>query len=134
MAGQRRVVILYENGLFGAGLRRLLTVEPDIQVVGTLPVSPQMGDVVRGLAPDVVLVDRILDPKCLRDPDGKGHGPGPRVICLTLEENQMDILDSQYRPAPNVDDLLMAIRSAARPQAPGVLPQLQHEHRSESAL
>ncbi|MGE5590305.1 MAG: hypothetical protein ACM3ZA_06775 [Bacillota bacterium] len=112
MAAQRRVVILYQNGLFGAGLRRLLSAEPDIQVVGTVPVGPQMGAVVRGLAPDVVLVDRALDPKSLRDPAGQGHGSGPRVICLTLEENQMDVLDSQYRPCPNVDDLLEAIRSA----------------------
>lgn len=128
MAGQRRVVILYQNGLFGAGLRRLLSAESDIQVVGTVPVSSQMGDVVRGLAPDVVLVDRALDPKCLRDPDEKGTGKGPRVICLTLEENQMDILDSQYRPAPNVDDLLAAIRSAVRaPARPtSALSQSQH--------
>ncbi|GEM_PF-7025856 len=112
MAAQRRVVILYQNGLFGAGLRRLLSAEPDIQVVGTVPIGPQMGAVVRGLAPDVVLVDRAIDPKSLRDPSGKGHGSGPRVICLTLEENQMDVLDSQYRPSPNVDDLLEAIRSA----------------------
>ncbi len=52
-----RVVIVDDHAVLRAGLEQLLSGEPDLEVVGVAASGGEAIDVVRGLRPDVVLMD-----------------------------------------------------------------------------
>jgi DNA-binding NarL/FixJ family response regulator len=82
------VVIADDDHLMRAGLAELLTIDPDIQVLGQAATGRQAVDLVRRLAPDVVLMD-------VRMPDLDGiaatrelvaAAPDTKVLILTTFE------------------------------------------------
>jgi DNA-binding NarL/FixJ family response regulator len=83
-----RLVIADDDDLMRAGLIELLTVDPEIEVVGQASTGREAVERARRLAPDVVLMD-------VRMPDLDGIGatrelsrtaPGTRVLVLTTFE------------------------------------------------
>ncbi len=79
-----RLLIADDHMLILAGLERLLSMEPDIQVVGTATTLREAVSTAQSLRPDVVLLD-------VRMPDGSGVDtivdllaiPGVKVLLLT---------------------------------------------------
>ena len=55
-----RVLIARDSGYFGVHVRVLLSGQPDIEVVGTVPFDSRLADAAADLAPDVIVVDTEL--------------------------------------------------------------------------
>lgn len=118
-----RVLIVDDQALFREGLSTLLSLQPDIEVVGEAGNGLDALEVVAKLRPDVVLMD-------LRMPvlDGvsatrrlKERGDSARVIVLTTFDNDESVFDGLRAGAVGYllkdvssDKLLEAIRAAAR--------------------
>jgi DNA-binding NarL/FixJ family response regulator len=119
-----------------AGVRAMLSGEPDIAVVGEAASGEEALTAARALAPDVVLMD-------LRLPGLDGVGataalrtslPRTRVVVLTTYETDADILRAVEAGAAGYllkdasrADLLAAVRAAARGEtvlAPSVASRL----------
>jgi len=115
-----RVLLVDDHRLLTESLSRLLSLEPDIQVVG---VAGTVADATRllGESLDVALMDYRL-------PDGTGidvtralksRWPGARVVMLTAAEDEETLLDSIQAGADGyltkdraVEDIVAAVRSA----------------------
>jgi two-component system response regulator DesR len=52
-----RVLVVMDGGYFGVHVRSLLRVQPDIEVVGMLPLDNDLVDQAAALAPKVVVID-----------------------------------------------------------------------------
>ncbi len=85
MSSPIRIVLVDDQALFRAGIRMLVSSQPDLEVVGEASDGREAISVVRATAPDVVLMDirmPVLDglaatTELLADPDP------PRIVMLT---------------------------------------------------
>jgi two-component system response regulator DesR len=55
-----RVLVARNSGYFGVEVRVLLSAQPDLEIVGTLPFDSELAAAAAPLAPDVVVVDTEL--------------------------------------------------------------------------
>jgi two-component system response regulator DesR len=55
-----RVLVVRDSGYFGIQVRVLLSTQPDIEVVGTLPLDNELADNAADLAPTVIVIDTEL--------------------------------------------------------------------------
>jgi DNA-binding NarL/FixJ family response regulator len=89
-----RIVIADDHPIFRDGLRRLLDVEPDLQVVGEAANGEQAVQLVRDLKPDILLLD-IAMPR-MGGLATLGHlaesGSSVRAIVLTAGIEKADVL------------------------------------------
>jgi two-component system response regulator NreC len=84
-----RVLIVDDRAVERAGLRRLLSVEPDFEVAGEAPDVQAAIFEARASKPDVILLDAKLAEDADGDPMGRllGEAPETRVIVLSREDD-----------------------------------------------
>ena len=125
-----RVVLGEDNFLVREGVRRLLTTEPEVEVVGVAGDLPELLDVVDTTLPDVVLTDIRMPPEH-RD-EGiqaashcRQHHPDMGVILLSqyVDPAYVRVLLAQgtdrrgyllKERISQLDDLLLAMREVAK--------------------
>jgi len=115
-----RILIVDDHILFAAAMRSLLTLEPDIEVVGEANAGPAAICAVGELSPDLVLMDLTMP-----DMNGteaiteiKRRYPNVRVLVLTLHRTEDYVRASLKAGADGYilkdathDQLVLAIRS-----------------------
>lgn len=118
-----RVLVADDHCLFRAGLRTLLSQQPDMEVVGESTDGPTTLEAARTLTPDVVLMD--ISMSGLNGIEATRHvledRPGTRVIMLSMHADQRFVLESLRAGAMGyvlkdspIGELLGAIRTVAK--------------------
>ncbi|MCX4822234.1 response regulator transcription factor [Streptomyces sp. NBC_01142] len=119
-----RVVLADDERMVRTALRVILDAEPDLEVVGEAATGAEAVSVVRGLRPDVVLMD-------VRMPEIDGirateqilgtMGEPPRIVVVTTFENDSYVYDALRAGAAGfllkraaAEDLVQAVRLVAR--------------------
>ncbi|MGW1889194.1 response regulator [Streptomyces sp. NPDC002004] len=119
-----RILLVDDHPVVREGLRGMLGVQPDLEVVGTASSGPEGVALCARLKPDIVLMD-------LRMPGGDGvdatrqilaaHSGTTRVVVLTTYETDRDILRAVEAGAAGYllkdassGDLADSVRAAAR--------------------
>src|SRR5690606_30096031 len=118
-----RVLLVDDQALFREGLSTLLSLHPDLDVVGEAANGLEALDLIAELQPDVVLMDLrmpLLDGVTATRRLKERHDPA-RVIVLTTFDNDESVFDGLRAGAVGYllkdvssDKLLEAIRAAAR--------------------
>lgn len=118
-----RVLLVDDQALFCEGLRTLLDLQPDIEVVGEANNGREAIECVARAAPDVVLMDirmPVLDGVAATR-DIRAHHPNTQVIVLTTFDDDEYVFEALRAGAVGYllkdvasDRLAEAIRSAAR--------------------
>ncbi len=118
-----RVLLVDDQALFCEGLRTLLDLQPDIEVVGEARNGREAIECVARAAPDVVLMDLqmpVLDGVAATR-DIRAHHPNTQVIVLTTFDDDEYVFEALRAGAVGYllkdvasDRLAEAIRSAAR--------------------
>ncbi len=118
-----RVLLVDDQALFCEGLRTLLDLQPDIEVVGEANNGREAIECVARAAPDVVLMDiqmPVLDGVAATR-DIRAHHPNTRVIVLTTFDDDEYVFEALRAGAVGYllkdvasDRLAEAIRCAAR--------------------
>lgn len=118
-----RILLVDDHDVVRDGLRALLSIEPDFEVVGTASSGQEAIDQVQSVAPDVVLMDITMESM-----DGleatrrvKQCCESVKVLALTIHEGQdyffamLHAGASGYVPKRAAsEDLVQAIRAVAR--------------------
>ena len=116
-----RVVIVDDHGLFRTGLRNLLE-EQGIQVVGEAGEGAAALEVVRDVAPDVVLMDLNMPGMAGVEATQRISQIAPltRVVVLTISDDDSDVMDAILSGAcgyllkdSSIHDLVRGIQAAA---------------------
>jgi DNA-binding NarL/FixJ family response regulator len=121
-ADSLRVLIVDDHDLFRTGLRNLLE-EQGVQVVGEAASGNEAVQVVREVAPDVVVMD--LNMPGMGGAEATRHitsaAPLTRVLMLTISDEDADVMDAILAGAcgyllkdASIQDLMAGIRAAAR--------------------
>jgi DNA-binding NarL/FixJ family response regulator len=116
-----RVLIVDDHDLFRSGLRNLLE-EEGVQIVGEAASGQEALDIVRELAPDVVVMD--LNMPGMGGVEATRHissiAPLTRVLMLTISDQDNDVIDAILAGAcgyllkdSSIQELLAGIRAAA---------------------
>jgi RNA polymerase sigma factor (sigma-70 family) len=119
-------MIVDDKELFREGLRKVLTRQSDIEVIGDAPDGRRAVDMVRQTKPDVVLMDVMMPVM-----DGVeaarricAQFPKTQVVMLTVSENEQNLYEAVKAGArgyihkdTSVDDVTTAIRKAHEGQA-----------------
>jgi DNA-binding NarL/FixJ family response regulator len=116
-----RVLIVDDHDLFRTGLRNLLE-EEGVQIVGEASGGQAALDIVRELAPDVVVMD--LNMPGMGGVEATRHissiAPLTRVLMLTISDQDNDVIDAILAGAcgyllkdSSIQDLLAGIQAAA---------------------
>ena len=120
MPAKKRVVIVEDHKILRQGLRSLLSLSSDLEVVGEAEDGLSAIRTILGIEPDLVLLDLNM-PKM----DGisvilevKGRSPGTKILALTMHKDEDNILqafksgaDGYCLKTAGHDELLIAIRS-----------------------
>ncbi len=117
-----RVLIVDDHDLFRTGLRTLLEDE-GVQIVGEASAGQEALDIVRELAPDVVVMD--LNMPGMGGVEATRHissvAPLTRVLMLTISDQDNDVIDAILAGAcgyllknSSIQDLMAGIRAAAQ--------------------
>ncbi len=141
-----RILIADDHGVVRAGLRALLNVESDIEVVGEAENGMQVLALARSLQPDVVLLDISMPGLDGLQALRRLHEqtPQPRVLVLTVHEDAGLLQESIRAGASGYivkraveTELLDAIRAVCRGQIyihPAMTRSLLPETRREGCL
>ena len=116
-----RVLIVDDHDLFRSGLRNLLE-EEGVQIVGEAASGQEALEIVRELAPDVVVMD--LNMPGMGGVEATRHissiAPLTRVLMLTISDQDNDVIDAILAGAcgyllkdSSIQELLAGIRAAA---------------------
>src|SRR5438093_2850962 len=119
--GQVRVLIVDDHDLFRSGLRNLLEDE-GVHVVGEASAGQEALNIVREVAPDVVVMD--LNMPGMGGVEATRHittiAPLTRVVMLTISEEDSDVMDAILAGAcgyllkdSSIQDLMAGIRAAS---------------------
>ncbi len=117
-----RVVLVDDHDLFRTGLRNLLEEEGGVQILGEATNGTEAVQLVRELAPDVVVMD--LNMPSMSGVEATRHittlSPLTRVIVLTISEDDGDVLDAIVAGAcgyllksSSIDEVIAGIHAAA---------------------
>jgi DNA-binding NarL/FixJ family response regulator len=117
-----RVLIVDDHDLFRTGLRNLLE-EQGVQVVGEATTGTEAVQIVRELAPDVVVMD--LNMPGMGGVEATRHisamAPLTRVLMLTISDQDSDVMDAIIAGAcgyllkdSSIQDLIAGIDAASR--------------------
>src|SRR3954452_9821800 len=91
-----RVLLVDDHDLFRTGLRNLLQQEGGVQIAGEATNGSEAVQLVRELAPDVVVMD--LNMPSMSGVEATRHitalSPLTKVIVLTISEQDSDVLDA----------------------------------------
>ena len=91
-----RVILVDDHDLFRTGLRNLLEEEGGVQILGEATNGAEAVQLVRELAPDVVVMD--LNMPSMSGVEATRHitglSPLTKVIVLTISEDDGDVLDA----------------------------------------
>lgn len=142
---QIRLLLVDDQALISQGLKTMLELEPDLQVIGTADNGKAAVQQVAALVPDLVLMDvrmPVMDGRaatraiCQQFPDVK-------VLVLSTFDDDQYIADSIRAGAKGyllkdmpVDELVQAIRLAHRgytQMAPGLMEKLMASHSEPEA-
>ncbi len=136
-----RVMIVDDHSLVRQGLRQLLTLEDDFDVVGEAQHGDEVMDKVTGLNPDVILMDLNLPGKNGIELTGelKNKYPDVNILALTIDNDQNHVSKIIKAGALGYvlkdidpDTLYEAIRTVAKGEAyiqPCLLTKLLNEFR-----
>ena len=141
---QVRVLIVDDHDLFRSGLRNLLEDE-GVHVVGEASAGQEALDIVREVAPDVVVMD--LNMPGMGGVEATRHistiAPLTRVVMLTISDQDNDVMDAILAGAcgyllkdSSINDLMRGIRSAAVGEAlvsPTIAAKVLQRVRASSA-
>jgi DNA-binding NarL/FixJ family response regulator len=116
-----RVLIVDDHDLFRSGLRNLLE-EEGVQIVGEASAGQEALNIVRELAPDVVVMD--LNMPGMGGVEATRHistiAPLTRVLMLTISDQDNDVIDAIMAGAcgyllkdSSIQDLIAGIRAAS---------------------
>jgi DNA-binding NarL/FixJ family response regulator len=116
-----RVVIVDDHDLFRSGLRNLLE-EEGVQIIGEAATGQEALDIVREVAPDVVVMD--LNMPGMGGVEATRHistiAPLTRVVMLTISDQDNDVIDAILAGAcgyllkdSSIHDLIAGIRAAS---------------------
>src|SRR3989440_12313066 len=116
-----RVLIVDDHDLFRSGLRNLLE-EQGVQIVGEAAAGQEALQIVRELAPDVVVMD--LNMPGMGGVEATRHissiAPLTRVLMLTISDQDNDVIDAILAGAcgyllkdSSIQDLIAGIHAAA---------------------
>ena len=136
---QKRVLIADDNSLFREGLARLLSQQPDLEVVGEATNGTEAVSLARETEPDLILLD-IDMPLC----DGlvalrfiRRYLPQTPVVMLTVYDDDEKLFTAVRSGAQgylvkgiHADDLVAAVRSALDGEAalsPGLAQRILNE-------
>jgi len=136
---QKRVLIADDNSLFREGLARLLSQQPDLEVVGEATNGTEAVSLARETEPDLILLD-IDMPQC----DGlvalrfiRRYLPQTPVVMLTVYDDDEKLFTAVRSGAQgylvkgiHADDLVAAVRSALDGEAalsPGLAQRILNE-------
>ena len=118
-----RILIADDHGVLRAGLRALLSAEPDIEVVGEASDGQAVLEIAQNLQPDVILMDLSM-PKCggiEATSRIKEMLPGASVLILTMHEEESLLREAIQCGAAGYilkraveTELIDAIRAVAR--------------------
>jgi DNA-binding NarL/FixJ family response regulator len=119
-----RVLLVDDERLIRAGLRVIISAEPDLTVVGEAADGAEVVPLVRSLAPDVILMDvrmpQVDGIEATRRVMAQFAEP-PRVVVVTTFENDEYVYEALRVGATGFllkraepDDLVQAVRIAAR--------------------
>ena len=118
-----RVLLVDDQALFCEGLRTLLDLQPDIEVVGEANNGREAIECVARAAPDVVLMDMLMPvlDGVAATRDIRAHHPNTQVIVLTTFDDDEYVFEALRAGAVGYllkdvtsDRLAEAIRCAAR--------------------
>jgi DNA-binding NarL/FixJ family response regulator len=130
-----RIVLVDDHALFRTGLRRLLT-ERGIDVIGEAGSGEEAVQLVRELAPDVVLMDINLPRMSGVEATSQigGLAPEVRVLVLTISAEEHDVVDAVMAGACGyllkdspVEQLVAGIQAASEGESlvsPSIAAQL----------
>src|ERR1700690_2720907 len=121
-----RIVIVDDHDLFRTGLRSLLE-EQGVRVVGDASSGAEGVQLVRELAPDVVVMDLAMPG--MGGLDATRHitsiAPLTRVVMLTISAGEADVMDAIFAGAcgyllkdSSIQELMAGIHAAARGESP----------------
>jgi DNA-binding NarL/FixJ family response regulator len=127
-----RVLLVDDHDLFRTGLRNLLQEEGGVQIAGEAPNGSEAVQLVRELAPDVVVMD--LNMPSMSGVEATRHitslSPLTKVIVLTISEEDGDVLDAIVAGAcgyllksSSITEVIAGIRAASVNQSlisPGI--------------
>jgi DNA-binding NarL/FixJ family response regulator len=116
-----RVVIVDDHDLFRSGLRNLLE-EEGVQIIGEAAAGQEALDIVREVAPDVVVMD--LNMPGMGGVEATRHistiAPLTRVVMLTISDQDNDVIDAILAGAcgyllkdSSIHDLIAGILAAS---------------------
>jgi DNA-binding NarL/FixJ family response regulator len=120
MVGKKRIFIVEDHTLLRAGLRALLSQDPDLEIVGEADNGRDAIRAVGSLAPDLVLMDLSMPGMNGIEAmmDIKRRNPDTRVLVLTIHKTDEYIHESLRAGADGYilkdathDELRVAIRS-----------------------
>jgi DNA-binding NarL/FixJ family response regulator len=117
-----RVLIVDDHDLFRTGLRNLLE-DAGVQIVGEASAGQEALNIVRELAPDVVVMD--LNMPGMGGVEATRHistiAPLTRVVMLTISDQDNDVIDAILAGAcgyllkdSSIQELIAGIRAASR--------------------
>lgn len=120
-----RVLVLYRHPLFAEAVRRLLSVEADLEVHAAPLLGVSLDDVLEAFRPDVVILERPGADEPVPD-TLKLVGRAPRIVSLGLADNTLTCFEGTTIASAGPDELRRAVRLSP-PQAPARRPTARGE-------
>ena len=110
MAG---VYLIFRNRLFRDTVGAILTVQPEIKLLGATDQPDKAASEIAELAPSVILLEEVEDGPSIRDVHHILTNPIPyRLITLRLDQDGMHVWSQTWRQTVSPQDLVDAIITA----------------------
>jgi hypothetical protein len=101
----KRVYVLWKHPLFFDSVRHLLR-NPGVELVGSTSDHAVFQDQARSLRPNVVIIEKTGEEEIDSMEAMTVLRRGSKLICLSLDDNELNVYRHQHRTATNVEDLL----------------------------
>ncbi len=104
----RRVFVLWRNPLFHVSVRLLLD-KPNVEVVGATSDYTTCRDQITDLKPDLVIIEKARTEELASEDTVWILSAVPRVVHLSLADNELSVFQHQHRTVAKADDLLQLV-------------------------